>query len=132
MLIGQNKPSSVESTAIIDQAVVHGREHIDIQSGKIQMLQADTTLIRFIEPDTFPFRDLVASASFFLLPFLIILVIGTSNLCRIIHIFGPNLYFHMTVGTVIKKCNVQRLIAGSIFVGNIIPETVFYFFLHKR
>ena len=64
MLIGQNKTSSVESTAIIDQAVVHGREHIDIQSGKIQMLQADTTLIRFIEPDTFPFRDLVASASF--------------------------------------------------------------------
>ena len=44
MLIGQNKTSSVESTAIIDQAVVHGREHIDIQSGKIQMLQADTTL----------------------------------------------------------------------------------------
>ena len=44
MLVRQNQPSAVETAAVIDQAVVHGGEHVYIETGEVELEQLHAAL----------------------------------------------------------------------------------------
>ena len=46
MLVRQNQPSAVETAAVIDQAVVHGGEHVYIEPGEVELEQLHAALAR--------------------------------------------------------------------------------------
>ena len=63
MLIRQNQPPAVEAAAVVDQAVVHGGEHVDIELGKVELEQLHAALVGFVEVDVFSDRDGISSGT---------------------------------------------------------------------
>ena len=63
MLVRQNQPSAVETAAVVDQAVVHGGEHVYIEPGEVELEQLHAALIGFIKVDIFSDRNGVSSGT---------------------------------------------------------------------
>ena len=106
MLIRQDQTSPVQSAAIVDQVIIDGCEHINIQSGQIKTGQTFSTLICLIKIPVLSFRNGISLTSFLLLLLLISQMIGCADLCHIIHGLRPKLHLHITSGAVIVKCNM--------------------------
>ena len=71
MLIGQDQPAAEQAAAVVDEAVVDGGEHVDVQIGKLQLKKAHASLVGFVEIDAFSFRNHIPSGTFILLAFLV-------------------------------------------------------------
>ena len=95
VFIRKDQPSSVQSAAIIDEAVICRSKHIYIQICQIQLQNTHAAFIGLIKIDAFTFRDGIPARSLLLLTFLIAQMIGRTNLRNIIHLFCTKLNLHV-------------------------------------
>ena len=120
MLIGQDQPAPVQPAAVIDQAVIRCREHIDIYPGQFQVLQLYNTFVCLIKVGAFPYRDLIPSCPFILLAFFISQMVGRPYLCKVIHPLCTQLDFNIAACAIVIKRDMQRLISIDAWIGNIV------------
>ena len=106
MLIGQDQPAAEQAAAVVDEAVVDGGEHVDVQIGKLQLKKAHASLVGFVEIDALSLWDCVSSCAFAFLFFFISQMVCRADFCHIIHIFCPALHFKERAGAVIIKCDM--------------------------
>ena len=121
MLVRQNQPSAVETAAVVDQAVVHGGEHVYIEPGKVELEQLHAALIGFIKVDIFSDRNGVSSGTLIFLTLFIAEMVGRSDFGDVIHAFGAKLHLHVGAGAVVIERNVKRLVAVDILLADIVP-----------
>ena len=109
----QNLASSKKSTAIIDQLIVNGLEHVHIQLRKFQFLQFRQTLISIVKINAFAARNLVMLGTTRFLSLFIPKMVCITDFGKVIHIFCSKLYFRIATGKIIIHRYVQRLVPGA-------------------
>ena len=110
----------VQSASIVDQALAHRREHINVYFCQIQIQKLHASFICFVKINAFTFRDRVSLDTFLFLAFFLFQMVSRSDLGNIIHPLGTQLQFHIASGTVVVKCNMKGLISIVAFVAYII------------
>ena len=121
MLVRQNQPSAVETAAVVDQAVVHGGEHVYIEPGEVELEQLHAALIGFIKVDIFSDRNGVSSGTLIFLTLFIAKMVGRSDFGNVVHAFGAKLHLHVGAGAVVIERNVKRLVAVDILLADVVP-----------
>ncbi len=121
MLIRKDQPAAIQPASIVDEIVVRGTEHIDIDPAQFQFLQLHASLIRIVKEHVFPERDLFASGPRLFLPLLISQMVCRTDLGVIIHLFGPDLNLDVASRSIVKEGDVQGSVTEVIRILDIIP-----------
>ena len=108
MLERKDLPSPEQAAAVVDQVIVIGFEHIDLDLRQVKLLEHYQALIGIIEDLALALRDNVPLAAVLLLALLITEVISLAYLRIIVHILCPKLHLGKTPCLVIVECYMHR------------------------
>lgn len=109
----QDLATSKKSTAIIDQLIVDGLEHVHVNFCKINPLQFCQALIRIVKVNALATRNLIVLGTTRFLCFFITEVVCITDFGKVVHILCSKLYFRIATGKIIIHRYVQRLVPGA-------------------
>ena len=109
----QDLATSKKSTAIIDQLIVDGLEHVHIQLRKFKLLQFRQALISIVKVNALAAWNLVMFGTSRFLRFFITKVVCITDFSKVVHILCSKLYFRIATGKIVIHRYMQRLITGA-------------------